>query len=216
MNDNDLRNGFDNNGSNNDNTYRATTNLNTAIENPNVNINSVMGVNIQDVEMNNSSNLNNSYEVNQNNPNYNQSQNNLEQSFINNDINNQVYNNSQTFINNDTSSQNVGNINMNNSNDGGYQAQFIMGSNPNSNSNSNLNSNMNFGSDDNYSSTDNGDANAKYEPTLKTKKKPSSGIVISKEAKAMFVIVLILSLFIFVLPNIYDFFREMDLVITNG
>ena len=103
MNDNDLRNGFDNNGSNNDNTYRATTNLNTAIENPNVNINSVMGVNIQDVEMNNSSNLNNSYEVNQNNPNYNQSQNNLEQSFIKNDINNQVYNNSQTFINNYTS-----------------------------------------------------------------------------------------------------------------
>lgn len=185
MNDNDLRYEFDNNDTNNDNTYRARTNLNTAIENPDVNINSVMGVNIQNIDASNS-------------------QNNLEQSLINNDINTQVYTNSQSFMNNNNVDLNINNKNQ-------YQAQFI----EDSVSNNNINPNMSFDSYDDISSTDNLDSNVRYEPTLKTKKKPSSEVVIAKEIKAMFVIVLVLLLFIFVVPYIYDFFREMDLVITN-
>ena len=54
MNDNDLRNDIKS-----ENTYHATTNLNTAIENPQVNINSAMGVNIQNTDNDMVSNLNN-------------------------------------------------------------------------------------------------------------------------------------------------------------
>lgn len=210
MNDNSLGNSFDNGNVGNDNTYRATTNLNMAIENPDVNINSIMGVNIKNINTNNS----------QSNVNYNQGQNNLEQGFINNDINTQVYNNSQNFINNSTFSQNIENVNNNtnqyqaqfnssvdvNNNTNQYQAQFIIGAT----NNSNINTNMNFVSDYSSSSTDNEDANVRYEPTLKTKKKPSSWLEIAKEVKAMFVIVIILSLFIFGMPYIYDFFRNMN------
>lgn len=200
MNDNGLGNSFDNDNSSN-NTYRASTNLNMAIENPDVNINSIMGVNIQNIDTNNS----------QSNVNYNQSSNNLEQGFINNDVNNQVYNNSQSFINDNSSYQTTENVNnntvdMNNNTNDQYQAQFIMGAGTNSNSNSN----MNFVSEDNSSNIDNGDSNVRYEPTLKTKKKPGSGVEVAKEVKAMFVIVIILSLFIFGMPYIYDFFRNMN------
>lgn len=45
MNDNNLNNNVDNNS---DNTYHATTNLNTAIENPQINMGSVTGVNIEE------------------------------------------------------------------------------------------------------------------------------------------------------------------------
>ena len=193
---------FDNDNSSN-NTYRASTNLNMAIENPDVNINSIMGVNIQNVDTNNS----------QSNVNYNQSSNNLEQGFINNDVNNQVYNNSQSFINNNNFSQNSEVINnntvdMNNNTNDQYQAQFIMGDG--TNLNSNVNSNINFVSEDNSSSTDNVDSNVKYKPTIEAKKKPGSGVEVAKEVKAMFVIVIILSLFIFGMPYIYDFFRNMN------
>lgn len=56
MNENNL----DNNSNNNDtNTYRATSNLNTAIENPQINVNSATGVNMQDLGYNNYANNNN-------------------------------------------------------------------------------------------------------------------------------------------------------------
>lgn len=45
MNENDLV-----NNTSKKNTYRATTNLNTAIENPQINMDSVVGVNIKDIE----------------------------------------------------------------------------------------------------------------------------------------------------------------------
>lgn len=52
MNDNDLM----NDGAKVDSTYRATTNLNTAIENPQINMNSAVGINIKDVGPNNLAN----------------------------------------------------------------------------------------------------------------------------------------------------------------
>ena len=56
MNENNL----DNNSNNNDtSTYRATSNLNTAIENPQINVNSATGVNMQDLGYNNYANNNN-------------------------------------------------------------------------------------------------------------------------------------------------------------
>lgn len=61
MNDSDLRTRTDG-----DNTYHATTNLNTAIENPQVNINNAMGMNIQNIDENRNTSFDNSYNINQN------------------------------------------------------------------------------------------------------------------------------------------------------
>ena len=53
MNDNDLKNNTQEN-----NTYHATSNLNTAIENPQINMNSAVGVNIKSVASDNIANSN--------------------------------------------------------------------------------------------------------------------------------------------------------------
>ena len=59
------------------------------------------------------------------------------------------------------------------------------------------------------------DENAKYEPIMPTKKKPKRVSVLSNEVKAMMIIIFILLAVVYVIPYIYDFFRGMDLVITN-
>lgn len=163
MNDNDLRNDIKS-----ENTYHATTNLNTAIENPQVNINSAMGVNIQNTDNGMVSNLNNNdfLETNQFS----------EDNNIQNYVDNQNQDNNLQFIPNEDNKQS-------------------------------------FSSSDDSSFTSNGQVS--YEPIFQEKKKPSTGIVVSRELKVMIFIVFVLFLFILVIPYIYDFFKGLQLVITS-
>lgn len=79
MNDNNL-----NNNSNKVNTYRATSNLNTAIENPQINVNSATGINIK--------NSNNNYYADAKQ---------TDSKFLNNDIPNRTETNIDNYLNND-------------------------------------------------------------------------------------------------------------------
>ena len=109
MNENNL----DNNSNNNDtNTYRATSNLNTAIENPQINVNSATGVNMQDLGYNNYANNNNNLNNNS--------------QFLNNSYNNQGevndYNDNITSPVNDSFNSNQ----SQSENDGSYTYEPVM------------------------------------------------------------------------------------------
>lgn len=204
MNDNQL-----NHGERQD-TYRATTNLNTAIENPQVNINSAIGVNIQNADTthftNDSFSNNSSFDNNMNqfgmNANDDTDSNrfavndsihtNIDSSSYNNNMNHNSYNDnvytdnfsSQVSSNVDGSMSHLGN-------------QFIMGGNEKS--------------DEEFTSYD----TAIYEPTLEEKKRQKKGITIPSELKVLIFIVFILLIFILLMPSIYDFFKNLQLVITG-
>lgn len=213
MNDSDLK--FD---SKKDNTYHATTNLNTAIENPQINMNSAMGVNIQNTEedihssfMNNTSDYDNNLV---NNSNYNTSQNvidnninnyNVDQNQFNSSftLNNSQVDNSQAFSTNTISDGMTNGPDMDNINNS-YQSQFIP----------NTNNDVSYGNET-FSDDNKINRHVSYEPTLKEKKKRGSGFEVSKEFKVMLFIVFILFLFILVIPYVYDFFKDLQLVITS-
>ena len=109
MNDNNLNNNnIDSNFQNG--TYRATSNLNTAIENPQVNIGNAMGINIQEngynnknTTDNNSTNMNNNFANSAYNTNINYQQPNIENMPNNNQ--NSASNYQNTTSNNDTTNQ---------------------------------------------------------------------------------------------------------------
>lgn len=151
---------------NNNNVYRATTNFNTAIENPNVDIDRAIDVNIGE----NVDDINVSFN------------NNISSSF-----DNGINNNQSVYINT--------NIDM-------KQSNYNVVNDINNNDFSVVNEKVE-------------NSNVKYEPTLKKKKKPSDGLEIPKEVKAMMKIIFILLIFMFVVPYIYDFFRGLGLVITS-
>ena len=192
MNDNDIRNNNDNN------VYRATTNLNTAIENPDVNINSATGVNMVSANVydNNFNIQDNGMAIN-NVPNQ-------QVDIMNNVVNQDLNVNSSAIVNNEPVVD-YGNGNVNNN-------QFI----PNMDSSINMQQvDINNNIDNSNMDTYQVDENAKYEPIMPTKKKPKRVSVLSNEVKAMMIIIFILLAVVYVIPYIYDFFRGMDLVITN-
>lgn len=197
MNNNDIR--FDRDDKN---TYHATSNLNTAIENPQININSVVGVNIKNVDSTNpmndvySSNLGNdnafhsfqndqSFDIPNSNNNFQGLQNGLEENLVVN--NNQVNSTQNQFETNQDSSH------------------FV----PTNNFNSETSSGVNY-----VATT--GNDQVIYEPTMKEKKKRGVTFKVTRELKVMLFIVLILFVFILIVPYIYDFFKELQLVITTG
>lgn len=198
MNENDI-----NDNTQQGNTYRATTNLNTAIENPQVNINSAVGVNIQNVDNNNANDRfsNNSYI------------NNIDSRGVNNS--NGSYENNFSQVNNQENGNQLENQNSDSisSNNNIYDA--------NSDSFDNPYANQKFISNDQYvpvsdatSNYDNYSDNVVYEPTMGEKKK-NKGISIPMELKVMIFIVFILFIFILIMPYIYDFFKKLQLVITG-
>lgn len=147
MNNNDFVNGDGwDNGQNNqynqvaNDSYRATSNLNTAIENPSYDVNNAMGVNINNVGM-------------------------------------------DSYYSGDGDDMN--------------QGQFI----PNNSSSIYM--------DDSDSS------DSSYEPVMEENKKGNGKITISREFQITLFIVFILLLFIFLMPYIYDFFKDMQLIITS-
>ena len=190
MNDNDIRNNNDNN------VYRATTNLNTAIENPNVNINSATGVNLVSASV-----YDNNFNIQDNGMAINNVPN-KQVDIMNNVVNQDLNLNSSAIVNNE-SVVDYGNVNNN---------QFI----PNMDSSINMQQvDINNNIDNSNMDTYQVDENAKYEPIMPTKKKPKRVSVLSNEVKAMMIIIFILLAVVYVIPYIYDFFRGMDLVITN-
>ena len=164
MNANELN--FENN--NNNNVYRATSNLNTAIENPNVDIDSAMNVNIQN-NLNNISLDNNST-------------NSIDNSVI------ETNNNQNVFINNVSNDSNL-NFSDNFQNSGSFNVENAY--------------------------EDDSNNKVSYQPTLNQKKKPSSGFLIPKEVKAMVIIVIVLLITMFIIPYIYDFFKNLSLGIIS-
>ena len=190
MNDNDIRNNNDNN------VYRATTNLNTAIENPDVNINSATDVNMVSASVyDNNFNIQDNEMAINNVPNQ-------QVDIMNNVVNQDLNLNSSAIVNNEPVVD-YGNVNNN---------QFI----PNMDSSINMQQvDINNNIDNSNMDTYQVDENAKYEPIMPTKKKPKRVSVLSNEVKAMMIIIFILLAVVYVIPYIYDFFRGMDLVITN-
>ncbi len=200
MNDNELNKDSPNH------TYRATTNLNTAIENPKININSAVGINIKNVESTDKSSGNFSSDV-------------LSQNSVNSyDDFNRVNNSNQNFIYDMSQSTTTGvNNNVNSSSLNNYPNEDVSnssnvdGMNLSNMSGSHLVSNSINQEMDTYVPTN---QDIKYEPTLEKKKK-HTGIVVSKELKIMFFIVFILFIFILLMPYIYDFFKKLQLMLLR-
>lgn len=169
------------------NTYRATTNLNTAIENPQINIDSAVGVNIRDIESNsspvNNSSFNNSYDS------FSASE------FNANNMNNNYYNGNISSELNDVYAQSV----MNNTVDQNQQTnQFIQ------------NNNVVEDTSSYVSATENESAN--YVPTMEEKKRHDKKTVqVPREFKMILFIAFILFIFILVIPYIYDFMQDFVL-----
>lgn len=180
-------------------TYRATTNLNTAIENPQINMNSAVDVNIKDTDSNNLNVPNFSDSTFQNN-----SIDNHYGSLENGNVNNSFNFSQNMDYNANTSIQN----NMSSFNGTNSSASYAESSISVENDNQFNNSQSYFVPTNEGIST--------YEPTLEEKKRPSSGVKISRELKILFFIVFILFIFILLMPYIYDFFKKLQLVITTG
>lgn len=196
MNDNDLK--YESNNDNND-VYRATVNLNTAFENIKGNINSATSVNIQDLDNDQPFDEGNNVQNFNNNINLEQGYNNNSNLYAN---NNQFFNDAQNSVGSNYSFSNI------------YQNE-VQNNNVNVQSNlvdSNINNNEIVNSTNEITKEE---KNVNYKPTMKQKKKPGSGFQVSKEAKTMIFIILFLLLVVFVIPYVYDFFKELDLVITS-
>lgn len=168
---------------NNANVYQATTNLNTAIENPNVDIDNATSINIQ---------------------------NNLNSMIYSNNLNTVVDNNYNTNV-----------VDMNNNFKSNVFSSDVLGPNTSQNffindGNNNFDNNQN-NVDFNNNNVDNNvvDNIVSYAPTIKKKKKPTSGLVLPNEVKAMVVIIVILLVVLFAIPYVYDFLKELNLGIIS-
>lgn len=176
----------------NGDTYHAKTNLNTAIENPQINLNSATGLNIQNsnnTDSNMNSDIYNNGGIFQNNVDYtNQVNNNLNSTYGENSSYNESNNGANTNYESNTASLNSNSYASGISDGSSYIADNkIEGQNVNN-----------------------------YAPTLEKKKKPKTGFEISKELKMMIIIIIVLVAFMMVTPYIYDYLKEFGLIITSG
>lgn len=199
---------------NSTNPYRATRNLNTEIENPQININSAVGVNIQDIpetNIQNNDTIDKYFDVNLNHPNQQPTPNNDFQNsnsynntnFNNRDFNNleqNNFNNNNTFINQDIKEQ--------------YESSQKTFINPNL-ANNNIDYNNDY-EESNYSSNNEEyvptNNTTHYQPTMQEKHKKES-LKMPSELKVTIFIVLLLLLFISVMPYIFDFFKTIELTL---
>lgn len=180
-----------------DNKYRATRNLNTEIENPEMNINSAIGVNIKDIPTGSDSNAE---KIN---------------SYFNSNINTTEENFNTNFPQNNNTSYDASNVNIT-KNYNQNQNLFINETN-NANSLNQENNNFNTSYNNNEKSLndyDKKEQTSNYKPTLQEKKKPKS-FQIPNELKVMIFIVFILLLFIIIVPYVFDFVKEIELILTR-
>ena len=175
MNDNELNNST--------NKYTATSNLNTAIENPQINVDSATDINVQDLGYNNIVNSNttaNSEFIN--------NQYSSDNSSITTGIQNNI--NSNTSINSNTN----GNSELNTSTYSTTNSSEI------NTTTYSINNNINY----KYEPT--------LEEKKADNENIISNLLHSKEFKALIFILLILCLFLLTMPYLYDFIRNIKLM----
>ncbi len=189
------------------NTYHATPNLNTAMENPQYDVNSAMGVNIDNADM--QSALSNT-------SNYNDVSTNIDVGYNDFNFNGMVGTSNVSSSNHQFSNESVFNSNLveNDVKDNqisdektlsnrSLEKQFI----PNSSlGKDNVSSNY-------VSATSN--ESVTYAPVMEQNKKNRKRITLSREFKVTIFIVFVLLLFISLMPYIYDFFKGLQLIITG-
>ena len=192
------QNEFNNSSSAQPETYHATTNLNIDIENPQINMNSVVGVNIKNVDNTPKPNdrFSNTdigsyanFDVNQGSS----------VEHINNSIlqNEMQHFNSSVVQENTTVSENKNSESLTN--------QFVPTSSDSTS----------FTQDSYIESSLNQTEKIIYEPTMEEKKEKNVNFSASKELKLIIFIALVLFIFIMIMPNIYDFFKNLQLVLTG-
>lgn len=177
------------NDNNINNTYRATKNLNTALESPEYNVNDTLGINIKDVDNKVRSE---DYKVQDSN---NYLSNNTDNSMLNTDQNDYDKNVNNDFINNDIS------LNTNSN-------SFINDTNI-FNSNSFIDNNNSVSL-----MTSNNEKVSTYTPTSPERKKKVA-FSISTELKMLAFIVLILLFFVFLMPKFYRVIMRLKLFFFN-
>ena len=171
-------------------TYHATTNLNIDIENPQIRINSAVGMNIKDMTNNNIPNApipNDSFD----NIGYNQevTPNNIQTSYLENVNTNNTLNHNNLNLHQQIKSE----------------EPLKTSPQPTTYINNNVQ----------YVPTTPENNPTIYEPTMKEKKKKRSKISLPLELKVTIFIVFILLLFILMMPYIYDFFKNLQLAFTR-
>lgn len=195
MNDNLTNNSYNNNG------YKATNNnLNTAIDNPSIDVDSVTGINIQNNQSVTSFSSVSTFDNNLNRVNNNLNQDN-------------IYNNTYESIVKDNNNISGNNINNNNN--------FSTINNIDTNDNNNFSTTTNnIDTSDNYSSSINDNSNIKasdYEAVYAKKEIPNNNkIVFSKDLKLVIFIVFLLFIFTLFLPTLFDLFNKLIILITPG
>ncbi len=178
-------------------TYHATTNLNIDIENPQIHMNSAVGMNIKDVHSNNYANPQISDDSINNYTNFNQNlvSNNFQNNYSTNEIEkstsgtNLVQNQPKEEFNNHFQSPESNQFISNNLSSYGENNQYV----PNADLTSHV----------------------VYEPTMEERKKKRTVFSLSMELKVTIFIVFILFIFILLMPYVYDFFKNLQLAFTR-
>lgn len=193
MDNNDFLNHSSNNGQ-----YHATTNQNTAMENPQFSMNNVTDINIQNVGEVNNYNANidsnsipsDSYTSSFGQYDYQDNRNDSSNNYSSFDAHQSYSSNAQdtSFINVPTYQSNVNGVS-----DNMVNTQFVPSS-----------------SFQNEEAT-----SVSYAPVMDKNKTSQNKITISRELKVTIFIVFILVVFVLLMPYIYDFFKELQLVITG-
>ena len=197
-------------------TYRATTNLNTALENPQMNLNSATGVNIPNPIQPNMP------PQDDNNSNY-----------LDDFSSQSVYPFAQDAINNptipDPLTQNL-EMSTPSSNINSITSNFVSDQLNHSSTEVPSNQVMNFSNSQPISDIQSPNKNqhspnesttntskVMYEPVMQnSQKNKKAKISIPRELKVMLIIIMILIIFMACMPSIYDFFKKLHLVITSG
>ena len=186
------------------NTYRATTNLNIDMENPQMHMNSAIGMNIKDISQN--SNFSPSLDDSFN------SQGDFYKDYSNQPPLNQSYHANLNQNNN---------FNQQNSNfkeDNLYQNQSINSTDsynqPSYQENSFIPENNSSMSANSYVPTSSYSTGIEYEPTMEERKEKKE-FKIPVEVKITGFIVFLLLIFVLIMPYIYDFFKNLQLALSR-
>ena len=186
-------NGNDLNNNNSSNIYRATGNLNTAIEDLNANnINSATEINIQGSDYSGGSSYNTYQDMSFSN-----------EQFGN--INNQFGNINNQFVNNSLGVEDEKRTNT------------FIGRSCEINPSVITNSNADVYMGEDAILADNSKKNVTYEPIIDNKKKPvrDQDSKLAKEGMTVIIMALLLVAFVMAMPYIYDFIREARLAFIN-
>lgn len=225
MNENEL------NDNSNKNVYRATTNLNVDMENPQIHINSAVDMNIRNTDNGNS--YDSSYSHNYGGSFDNRgdfykdySDNTGGQIGLNSNYQpNLNQGNDHTYLTDQNYSNRLSNASLNSVNSTFTNVDYEVSNNKINQADSSIISNANVtnnfipnqvSSPENIESyvSNNTESNIEYQPTMEEKKEKRN-FQIPNEVKVMGFIVFILMIFLLLMPYIYDFFKGLQLALSR-